>query len=209
MSSGRRFGLPARSVTDLTEPAAGWLSGRPDLRRLHLVHYGTPAPAAATSRDVTALTGRPCEVHEGSAWNHHSFHAVYAEPATAVLVAVASEGAVPAPLAPAARTLRQIAVATHLALADRSLLVEYARSQGAKSIVRGLRATADFEYEFQMAMINRRLADDVDSVFLMTKWEYSYLSSSIVREVALLGGDYRPLVPPAVAEIIGQALSAR
>ena len=89
------------------------------------------------------------------------------------------------------------------------LLVEYARSQGAKSIVRGLRATADFEYEFQMAMINRRLADDVDSVFLMTKWEYSYLSSSIVREVALLGGDYRPLVPPAVAEIIGQALSAR
>lgn len=118
--------LPARSVTDLTEPAAGWLSGRPDLRRLHLVHYGTPAPAAATSRDVTALTGRPCEVHEGSAWNHHSFHAVYAEPATAVLVAVASDGAVPAPLAPAARTLRQIAVATHLALADRSLLVEYA-----------------------------------------------------------------------------------
>ena len=89
------------------------------------------------------------------------------------------------------------------------LLVEYARSQGAKSIVRGLRATADFEYEFQMAMINRRLADDVDSVFLMTKWEYSYLSSSIVREVALLGGDYRPLVPPAVAEIIGQALTAR
>jgi len=89
------------------------------------------------------------------------------------------------------------------------LLVEYARKRGAKSIVRGLRATADFEYEFQMAMINRRLADDVDSVFLMTKWEYSYLSSSMVREVAQLGGDYRQLVPAPVAEIIGQALSAR
>ncbi len=86
------------------------------------------------------------------------------------------------------------------------LLVDYATGRGVKSIVRGLRATADFEYEFQMAMVNRRLAEGVDSVFLMTKWEYSYLSSSIVREVATLGGDYRTMVPEPVAEIMREAL---
>lgn len=89
------------------------------------------------------------------------------------------------------------------------LLVQYAHSLGAHSIVRGLRATADFEYEFQMAMVNRRLDEDVDTVFLMTKWEYSYLSSSIVKEVALLGGDYGKLVPPAVADIIAAELAQR
>jgi pantetheine-phosphate adenylyltransferase len=89
------------------------------------------------------------------------------------------------------------------------LLVEYAKFKGAKSIVRGLRATADFEYEFQMAMVNRRLSDEVDTVFLMTKWEYSYLSSSIVREVAQLGGDYTGMVPPPVVPVISQALSRR
>jgi pantetheine-phosphate adenylyltransferase len=89
------------------------------------------------------------------------------------------------------------------------LLVEYARSQHAKSIVRGLRATADFEYEFQMAMVNRRLAAEVDSVFLMTRWDYSYLSSSMVREVAVLGGDYRTLVPAPVVPYIERALAER
>ncbi|MDR3691824.1 MAG: pantetheine-phosphate adenylyltransferase [Fimbriimonas sp.] len=89
------------------------------------------------------------------------------------------------------------------------LLVHYALDKGAKSIVRGLRATADFEYEFQMAMINRRLSDDVDTVFLMTKWEHSYLSSSIVREVAVLGGDYAGLVPQAVNVVMQRVLSAR
>ena len=87
------------------------------------------------------------------------------------------------------------------------LLVEFARAHGAKSIIRGLRATADFEYEFQMAMVNRRLAPEVDSVFLMTKWEYSYLSSSMVREVALLGGDFRELVPAPVATILREVLN--
>lgn len=89
------------------------------------------------------------------------------------------------------------------------LLIDYALSKGAKSIVRGLRATADFEYEFQMAMVNRRLSDKVDTVFLMTGWEHSYLSSSIVREVAVLGGDYSGMVPTPVGEIITKALSAR
>jgi len=91
----------------------------------------------------------------------------------------------------------------------KGLLVNYALDKGATSIVRGLRATADFEYEFQMAMINRRLSDKVDTVFLMTKWEHSYLSSSIVREVATLGGDYAEMVHPGVRSVIAKALEAR
>ncbi|HRK20610.1 MAG TPA: pantetheine-phosphate adenylyltransferase [Fimbriimonadaceae bacterium] len=89
------------------------------------------------------------------------------------------------------------------------LLIAYAESQGAQAIVRGLRATSDFEYEFQMAMVNRRLDEDVESVFLMTRWEHSYLSSSIVREVAVLGGDFSELVPAPVVPIVRQALARR
>jgi pantetheine-phosphate adenylyltransferase len=91
----------------------------------------------------------------------------------------------------------------------KGLLVDYVTHCGASAIVRGLRATADFEYEFQMAMVNRRLSRDIETVFLMTQWEHSYLSSSIVREVAVLGGDYGGMVPPAVAGIIAEALSLR
>ncbi len=89
------------------------------------------------------------------------------------------------------------------------LLIDYVLQREARAIVRGLRATADFEYEFQMAMVNRRLAGEIETVFLVTKWEHSYLSSSIVREVALLGGDYHGLVPEAVSRIVGDALSRR
>jgi pantetheine-phosphate adenylyltransferase len=89
------------------------------------------------------------------------------------------------------------------------LLIDYVRSKNAKAIVRGLRATADFDYEFQMAMVNRRLAEEIETVLLMTKWEHSYLSSSIVREVALLGGDFTGLVPPAVADMVAEALRRR
>ena len=86
------------------------------------------------------------------------------------------------------------------------LLMDYAKSKGARSVVRGLRAVADFEYEFQIAMVNRKLNPDVDSVFLMTRWEYSYLSSSVVREVALLGGETKDLVPQSVQEILSNAV---
>ena len=86
------------------------------------------------------------------------------------------------------------------------LLMDYAREKKAKSIVRGLRAVADFDYEFQIAMVNRKLNPDVDSVFLMTRWEYSYLSSSVVREVAKLGGDVTDLVPPAVLPVLEAAV---
>ena len=86
------------------------------------------------------------------------------------------------------------------------LLVEYVRSRGAKTIVRGLRVVADFEYELGIAMVNRKIAPEVDSVFLMTHWDYSYLSSSVVREVARLGGDVSELVPPASAKALATRL---
>ncbi len=85
------------------------------------------------------------------------------------------------------------------------LLVDYAARVGASVILRGLRAVSDFEYELQMAMMNRRLAPGVETVFLMPNETYSYLSSRLVREVARLGGSLHGLVPPEVA----RALAAR
>ena len=86
------------------------------------------------------------------------------------------------------------------------LLVNYAKEKGAKALVRGLRATADFDYEFQIAMANRRLEPEIETVLLMTKWEHSFLSSSVVREVAAFGGDYGQFVHPEVAKIIASRL---
>lgn len=82
------------------------------------------------------------------------------------------------------------------------LLVEYARSQGASVLIRGLRAFSDFEYEFQMALTNRRLAPDIETLFLMPKQDYSFLSSTNVKQVASLGGDVSEFVPPAVAKAL-------
>ena len=82
------------------------------------------------------------------------------------------------------------------------LLVDFCRSQNATVIVRGLRALADFEYEFQFAHMNRRLAPGVDTVFFMTDERNHYVSSSLVKEVASLGGDVNGLVPaPVVAAL--------
>jgi pantetheine-phosphate adenylyltransferase len=78
------------------------------------------------------------------------------------------------------------------------LLVDFVRSRGATTIVRGLRALADFEYEFQFAHMNRRLAPSVDTMFFMTDERNHYVSSSLVKEVASLGGDVAGLVPPPV-----------
>jgi pantetheine-phosphate adenylyltransferase len=78
------------------------------------------------------------------------------------------------------------------------LLVDFARAQGADVIVRGLRAVSDFEYEFQMALMNRRLWEGMETVFLAPDLEHSYLSSSLVRQIASLGGDVSPFVPPPV-----------
>jgi pantetheine-phosphate adenylyltransferase len=82
------------------------------------------------------------------------------------------------------------------------LLVDYVRSRGSRAIVRGLRAMADFEYEFQLAHMNRRLAGDIDTVFLMTSERDFYVSSSLVKEVAMLGGKLDGLVPPMVQEAL-------
>ncbi|MDH5526018.1 MAG: pantetheine-phosphate adenylyltransferase [Nitrospirota bacterium] len=84
------------------------------------------------------------------------------------------------------------------------LVVEFARACGADALLRGLRAVSDFEYELQMALMNRRLADDIETVFLMPSEEYTYLSSSIVRSVATAGGEVDSLVPAGVAERLKQ-----
>ena len=86
------------------------------------------------------------------------------------------------------------------------LLVEYARSQGAGVLIRGLRAFSDFEYEFQMALTNRRLAPDIETLFLMPKQDYSFLSSTNVKQVASLGGDVSEFVPVAVAKALADKL---
>jgi pantetheine-phosphate adenylyltransferase len=78
------------------------------------------------------------------------------------------------------------------------LLVDFARETGATLIVRGLRAVSDYEYELQMALMNRRLAPEIETVFLMAKEEYSYVASRLVKEVARLGGDVSGLVPESV-----------
>ncbi len=83
------------------------------------------------------------------------------------------------------------------------LLVDFVRSRGATTIVRGLRALADFEYEFQFAHMNRRLAPNIDTMFFMTDERNHYVSSSLVKEVASLGGDVTGLVPPAVVAALG------
>lgn len=89
------------------------------------------------------------------------------------------------------------------------LLVEFVRSRDSRCVVRGLRATTDFEYEFQMALVNRRLAGEIETVFLMTSPAHSYLSSSLVREVATLKGDVSGMVPGAVAPILEAAAARR
>ena len=78
------------------------------------------------------------------------------------------------------------------------LLVEYARQRGASAIVRGLRAVSDFEYEFQMALMNRHLEPALETVFMMPAEQYTYLSSRLIKEVFQLGGEVHGLVPPAV-----------
>ena len=82
------------------------------------------------------------------------------------------------------------------------LLVDFARETGAALIVRGLRAVSDFEYEFQMALMNRELWEHCETVFLAPDARYSYLSASLVREIASLGGDVSPFVAPTVLEAL-------
>ena len=87
------------------------------------------------------------------------------------------------------------------------LLVDYARDRGAMTIVKGLRAISDFEYELEMNQLNRQLAPGIESVYLMASPRYSFLSSSGVKEIAQFGGDVSDLVPEPVAERLKEALA--
>jgi pantetheine-phosphate adenylyltransferase len=84
------------------------------------------------------------------------------------------------------------------------LLVEFAAAQQASAVIRGLRAVSDFEFEFQMALMNRKLEANVETIFLMPKEEYTYLSSRIIKEIARLGGDVSSFVPPGVAKALAK-----
>jgi pantetheine-phosphate adenylyltransferase len=88
-----------------------------------------------------------------------------------------------------------------------NLVVDFARERGARAIVKGLRAISDFEYELEMNQLNRQLASDVESVYLMASPQYSFLSSSGVKEIAMFGGDVSDLVPEPVARRLKEALA--
>jgi pantetheine-phosphate adenylyltransferase len=85
------------------------------------------------------------------------------------------------------------------------LLVDFAAAEKASAVIRGLRAVSDFEFEFQMALMNRKLNTNVETIFLMPKEDYTYLSSRIIKEIARLGGDVSSFVP----SVVGQALARK
>ena len=89
------------------------------------------------------------------------------------------------------------------------LLVEYAEAQNARAIVRGLRMVSDFDFEFQMAIANRRMDPQIETILMMTKWEYSYISSTVVREIAILDGPFDQFVPESVVPVIQKSLNRR
>jgi len=88
------------------------------------------------------------------------------------------------------------------------LLVEFAAAQKASAVVRGLRAVSDFEFEFQMALMNRKLDEQIETIFLMPAENYTYLSSRIVKEIARLGGNVEAFVPASVATALREKLAA-
>ena len=89
------------------------------------------------------------------------------------------------------------------------LLVNYARKRNARIIIRGLRAVSDFEYEFQMALMNRHLAPGLETVFMMPAEQYTYISSRLIKEVFSLGGEITGLVPPIVEERLREKAKGR
>jgi pantetheine-phosphate adenylyltransferase len=88
-----------------------------------------------------------------------------------------------------------------------NLLVEFAREHGATAIIKGLRAISDFEYEFEMNQLNRKLAADIESMYIFASAHYSFLSSTGVKEIATFGGDISDLVPPPVAKALAERLA--
>ncbi len=86
--------------------------------------------------------------------------------------------------------------------------MKFAEQEGVRTVLRGLRAVSDFEYEFQMANMNRKLDERIDTLFMMTGEKYFYISSRFVRDVARLGGDVSGLVPPQVARALAEKFAA-
>jgi pantetheine-phosphate adenylyltransferase len=84
----------------------------------------------------------------------------------------------------------------------RGLLIDYVHSENSNAILRGLRAVSDFEFEFQMALMNRKLSDTIETIFLMPRDTYTYLSSTIIKEIARLGGEVSAFVPPVVEKAL-------
>ena len=129
-----------------------------------------------------------------------------------VIIAVAT-GEGKAPLFPVAERIEMIEASVSKntcieIVALDGLLVDFARQRGVFTVIRGLRAVSDFEFEFQMALMNRKLESRLETVFLTPKEDYTYLSSRIVKEVARLGGDVSPFVPPPVAKKLREKLPA-
>ena len=128
-----------------------------------------------------------------------------------VLVAVASEGSDKSSLFSVEERLSFLKKATRSlggrvrVLSFDGLVVKFARKQGATTMIRGVRMLSDFEYEFQMALTNRKLASDIETIFLMPHESYAYLSSRLIKEIARLGGDIRAFVPA----FVGSALAKR
>jgi pantetheine-phosphate adenylyltransferase len=88
------------------------------------------------------------------------------------------------------------------------LLVDYVKAKNGVAIIRGLRAVSDFEYELQLALMNRRLSSDIETVFMMPSEEYSYLTATIAKEIASLGGSVKGLVPPHVERALKKKFQA-
>jgi pantetheine-phosphate adenylyltransferase len=128
-----------------------------------------------------------------------------------VIVAVAHHNSKQALLSVAQRVHLLKRSAGHLAnvriTSFEGLLVNFAREQGAQALIRGLRAVSDFEFEFQMALMNRSLQPELETLFLMPSEEYTYLSSRMVKEVSRLGGDVRRFVPQCVVEALSDPKS--
>ncbi len=99
--------------------------------------------------------------------------------------------------------LKNVSVATF-----DGLMVEFARKQGAKAVLRGIRAISDYEYEFQMALMNRRLAPEIETVFLQPAGRYSFVSSRMLKDVVSFGGDVSGLVPPNVLKRLRNRMGA-
>ena len=132
-----------------------------------------------------------------------------------VVVAVAVEGSEKSPLFTVEERLQFLTKAVK-SLKGRvrietfeGLVVKFARQVGATTMIRGVRMISDFEYEFQMALTNRKLASDIETIFLMPHESHAYLSSRLIKEIARLGGDIRPFVPRFVEDALQRKYSRR